>query len=139
MAGNNILSADGLLTFADTVTTSCLKRSATVPYFRCLSFEGKPAFQMRTRHASNKPQDHNKKMLKREKTSPLSLHFTHPSSFHIRCQHDNQGGLLFPHHLPEIRTCVRQWALRCDVAVEDAGFRNVHLKRTRKEGTFLAF
>lgn len=43
-------------------------------------------------------------------------------------EHDDERGVLLPHHLPEVTRCVGQWPLRCDVAVDDARAWDLHLR-----------
>ena len=46
-------------------------------------------------------------------------------------EHDDEPGLLLPHHVPEVSAGVGQRSLCCDVPVHDATARDLHLNTTR--------
>ena len=53
---------------------------------------------------------------------------TYPSSLHLGSEHDHHRGALLPGHLPEVCAGVGQRALAGDVAVNQAGGRDLHLR-----------
>ena len=53
---------------------------------------------------------------------------TYSAVLGLRGQHHNRGAALFPRHLPEVRTGVRQRPLASDVLIYYSRGRNFHLK-----------
>ena len=48
---------------------------------------------------------------------PRAAAVPHPSSLVNTSEHDNDGCLLLPHHLPKVLDCLRDRTLSCNVGI----------------------